>query len=309
MANILLCLVLLVLAIAIGYLVHRLRSGHLPKKITLAITGLCIAALLAMILTDWPLGLLSQFWAEHSVLAGVLSSLLLVFLVFLVYERGEQELQIKLSNELSGAGLGGVVDHVIDLEVALSLLTVPVPPDEFLPEHWRDWRAPGKPLRWLRNGRDILTSELDPRKRAIEPDQLIAPWGPELIDQAIRRLLGGMRDWTPLIGASGDGIAVLLILSEIRRDLMALHDLYPSQGASVSDFDRRKIERSLETLRTRLRLLAPCFEDWSGAQSWRPEILRSIEPLGSERPRFNGIGHSLATRICKTGDALGMRPE
>ena len=189
--------------VGVAALVHLIRNDRLPNGAMLVVTVGCAAGLLAMILTDWPLENLAKFWADHSILASILSSVLLLSLVFLVYERGEQRRQHQLADGLSGAGAGGIVDHVVDVEVALGLLSSPRTPAELEPESWGSWIEPGRPLRWLRQGRDeILRSDRDPRRLRIDPDQALAPWGRELIDQAIRRLLAAMRDWSPLVGAS-----------------------------------------------------------------------------------------------------------
>ena len=228
MTEFLLSLLVTATAVGVAGLVQLVRKDRLPHGAVLAMTIVCGVGLLAMILTDWPLEDLASFWADHSVLAGVISSLLLVGLVFLVYERGEQSRQGELARGLSGAGAGGIVDHIIDVEVALALLSADKKPSELEPAHWAKWDKPEKPLRWLREGRDeVLNSPAepgrDPRALSVAAEHPLVPWGQQLIDQAIRRLLAAMRDWAPLVGASEDGTAALLLLSRVRSDLMELH--------------------------------------------------------------------------------------
>ncbi|GAA3691077.1 hypothetical protein GCM10022376_33490 [Yimella lutea] len=87
---------------------------------------LCGAGLVAMIVSDFPLTA-NRFWADHSVLAAMLSSALLVGAVYLAYEYRELERQAELARGLSGTGLAGVVDHMVDLELALVLAVSPRP--------------------------------------------------------------------------------------------------------------------------------------------------------------------------------------
>lgn len=309
MLDAVLSLTVIAAAIGIGLLVHRIRLDQLPPWATAAVTIVCGAGLIGMVLTDWPMENLADFWASHSVLAGMLSTLLLVGLVFLVYERAEQAHQDKLADGLSGAGLGGMVDNVVDVETALALVSAPGAPAQLQPSHWAQWDTPGKPLRWLREGRqEILTSEDDPRRLPARLQSAGVPsWAPELVSQSLRRLLSGMRDWSPLIGASQEGTAALLVLSDVRSDLMALQSQLTKGGSvDLSDKDREAVERALDSLRSRLRVLAICFEDWSGAPVRRSEILETHAPLASDPPEFRSVGRTLHDRLARAGTDLNQ---
>lgn len=87
--DILLSIGVVTCAVAIGLLVHRIRGDHLSPQTTLLVSVACGVGLIVMVLTDWPVESMSRFWADHSVLASLLSSLLLVGLVFMVYEQSE----------------------------------------------------------------------------------------------------------------------------------------------------------------------------------------------------------------------------
>ena len=43
-----------------------------------------------------------------------------------------------------------------------------------------------------------------------------------LVDQCVRRLLVALRDWSPLVGVSKNGVFAMLAISELRKDLMKL---------------------------------------------------------------------------------------
>lgn len=311
MTDALLSLLVVVVAVALAAVVWLIRNDRMPHAAVLAATAVCVVGLLAMILTDWPLVNLAQFWADHSVLAGTLSSLLLVGIVFLVYERGEKKRQEELAEGLSGAGAGGIVDHIVDAEVALALLSSPTDPATREPQFWADWATPGKPLRWLRAGRGvILNSPTDPARdpRSVKgtADDPLQPWGRELIDQSIRRLLAAMRDWSSLIGSSGDGTEALLLLSRVRTDLMELYDLYPDDYQAGSLQDRQRAYELAEQLRIRLRILAAAFEEWSGANTFRREVLPDAAPLPPVLPDFGRTGATLSRRLADTAAALGF---
>ncbi|HNO39916.1 MAG TPA: hypothetical protein PKL71_05835, partial [Marmoricola sp.] len=236
----------------------------------------------------------------------------LVGVVFLVYERSEQRRQDELAWGLSGAGAGGIVDHIVDVEVALALLAAPGDPAAEEPTHWATWQQPGKPLRWLREGRpEILCSptdpQRDPRRYAITPETQLVPWGRELIDQAIRRLLAAMRDWTPLIGASQEGTAALLLLSRVRTELMRLHEMYPSDSTEAPPKQVAHEARMLATnLRIQTRILALAFEQWSGAEQPRREVMETTTPLPPVWPGFEGAGNALNKHLRRAAEQLGF---
>lgn len=261
-------------ACAVAYVVHLAREGAIRPGTARTLAATCGIGLIAMLLSDWPLELLSRFWADHSVLAAVLSSVLLIGLVFLVYEEREQRAQERLDDGLTSAGLGGVVDHLVDVEVALGCVCREAPPTGV----WSGWAAQDRPLRWLREGRDALHGDHGrpgPRDPRSAEDLAVVEgadgWRRELVDQCVRRLLSGMRDWTPLIGTSKNGVFTLLAISELRKDLMKLACLI-----EAGDPDAVTL---VATLRQRLRVLAFFFEDRSGARPPRPEILSSLHPL------------------------------
>ena len=169
-----------------------------------------------------------NFWAEHSILASILSTILLVGIVFLLFEEGEQREQDRLDGGLTGAGLGGIVDHLVDVEVALALISRKGPPRE---TGWDEWGADARPFDGCgmdANGFSVTgdggPSDTDPRKAAValpssgEGDE----WRMNLVDQCVRRLLVALRDWSPLVGVSKNGVFAMLAISELRKDLMKL---------------------------------------------------------------------------------------
>ena len=222
--------VLLEIGIAIGVwrLADRARKQQLTARSAALFAGACAVLLLMLIATDWPLTdwptpEINAFWDEHGVLSGTVQSVLLFGVGLLSYEAGQLRAQERLDESVTAAGLGGIVDHVVDVEVGLAFLSSPQPPDA----HGWVW-SPGKPLQWLRQGRDRLSRSApdrtgDPRTwPATLPETDEPGWRKELVDQCIRRLLVVIRDWTPVIATSRNGTRVLVAVAELRKDLVEL---------------------------------------------------------------------------------------
>ena len=271
--------VLLEIGIAFGVwrLADRARKQQLTARSAALFAGGCAVLLLMLIATDWPLTdwptpEINAFWDEHGVLSGTVQSVLLFGVGLLSYEAGQLRAQERLDESVTAAGLGGIVDHVVDVEVGLAFLSSPQPPDA----HGWVW-SPGKPLQWLRQGRDRLSRSApdrtgDPRTwPATLPETDEPGWRKELVDQCIRRLLVVIRDWTPVIATSRNGTRVLVAVAELRKDLVELE--------AHLDGDRQVVEPMLVSLRSRARLLAYFLELKSGADPLRPEVLDSFDPL------------------------------
>lgn len=260
--------VLLVAALVI-WLTTSVRTGKVPSKVVRVLAPLTLLLLVALVVSDFP-GPLSSFWSAHSVLAAMISSLLLVGAAYFAYEYREQSRQEELSVRLSGAGLGGLVDHMIDVEVALALAALPKPPNESN-SAWTGWDNPSRPLRWLRKDRNSLNAARDPRFLKSQPGATPYEWTEPLIDQSIRRLLAGMRDWSPLIDTSTLGTEVLICLSDIRVSLMEVkHRVAVDKGDTAWVGD-------LISIRSRCRVLALCFETWSGARMPRHTLVTGMQ--------------------------------
>jgi hypothetical protein len=277
MTEALFVLVEIAAAVGVWWLGDRARKQQLTARAAAWFAGGCAVALMVLIVTDWPLTewptpAINQFWDEHGVLSGTVQSVLLFGVGLLSYEAGQLRAQERLDESVTAAGLGGIVDHVVDTEVGLAFLSSPQPPDA----HGWTWSA-GKPLEWLRHGRHRLHRQAvdrtgDPRTWAPTLPATTDPeWRYELVDQCIRRLLVALRDWTPLIASSRNGTRVLVAIAELRKDLVEL-EAHLGDGPAV-------VEPLLVSLRGRARLLAYFLELKSGAHPLRPEVLDRFDPL------------------------------
>lgn len=274
-------LVFVLVEIGIAVVVWRLgakaRKQQLTARAAALLAGACALLLMLLIATDWPLTdwpspEINRFWDEHSTVTGTLHSILLLGVGLLSYESGQLREQERLDESVTAAGLGGIVDHLVDVEVGLAFLSSPEPPDA----HGWTW-APGKPLQWLREGRARLHRDAsdrtgDPRTWLVSLPATRDPgWRKELVDQCIRRLLVALRDWTPIIATSRNGTRVLVAIAELRKDLVELE-------AHLLD-ESSRVEAMLVSLRARARLLAYFLELKSGADPLRPEVLDRFDPL------------------------------
>jgi hypothetical protein len=241
---------------------------------------------LAIILTDWPLAVLSHFWAAHAVISAVLSTLLIAGIGFLAFKARDARIQSELDNSVTAAGMGGVVDYAVDVEVALALASRPHEPDS---EYWGDWSRPSRPLRWLRDRCDALScsetggpSTEDPR--GDKPPTELTPhadhhWRIELLDQSVRRIIVAVRDWGPVLGRSRKGQAVLVELGTLRNDLLDVE-------AKLRDQRQSSALESMICLRRRCRIMALALERGSGSKSERQQVLTTIEPLSVDTRRM-----------------------
>jgi len=263
--------------VAVWRLADKARKQQLTARTAALLAAACAVLLMLQIATDWPLtdwptAEINQFWGEHGVVSGTVHSILLLGVGLLSYEAGQLRTQERLDESITAAGLGGIVDHLVDTEVGLAFLSSPESPAA----HGWAW-APGRPLHWLRQGRERLHRHAadrthDPRTwPATLPATSDPEWRRELVDQCIRRLLVALRDWTPLIATSRNGTRVLVAIAELRKDLYEL-DTYLRAGPAGA-------EPLLLSLRARTRLLAYFLELKSGADPLRPEVLDNFEPL------------------------------
>ncbi len=211
-----------------------------------------------MTLSDWPSEQLATFWAGHSVLSATLSTLLLVGAGYLAFEARENYEQQAMTSSLAAGAFGGCVDHVLDIDVALSLVRrESAPPGA----------GEGKPLRWLRAHRDQLV-ERDPRRDEGDAIASVSDdgWRARIVDECVRRLMAGLRDWSPLLSQTRDGIAVLARLASLHNRLLELAD----ELTDGQDLDR--CASKLGGVQHECRLLALGLELGSGV------------PLGHHRP-------------------------
>lgn len=114
---------------------------------------------------------------------------------------------------------------------------------------------------------------MDPRADAADSYLAVGldQWRVELMDQAVRRLLAGIRDWAPVVDRSRNGVELLITLSFLRNTLVSLPARWDSVSAEVS------------ALRHLCRVLAMHLELHSGTDVRpHPEVLPWVD--GSARP-------------------------
>lgn len=252
-----------VLAAALYVVIARTaRRQRWNRTVLLGLSVLSGAGLVAMVVTDWPGEQLARFWADHSILAAVVSTLLLISVGYLAFEAGESAEQAKLNRSVTSAGLSGMVDHLVDIDIALSMITN----QQLLPEYERD----GKPLRWVRPVRERLQADgyaaagKTAKAGSPGPPEAIV-WQHDAVDQCIRRIIAGMRDWAALVSLSEDGRTVLKEFGEVRLELMQVQ----------AEFGERRfdeVDRHVTMLRKRLQVIALGLEYISSSTYTRPGL-------------------------------------
>ncbi len=127
-----------------------------------------------------------------------------------------------------------------------------------------------KPLRWLRPRRDALPLD-DPR--LLDPTPLsskVSPeWRLDLVDQCIRRVMGGMKEWGGLLGLTSDGRAVLVRLGELRNVLLQVE-------RSIKTENWPEANALLRSARQQCEVLAFGLELGSGALPLRGGVLTEL---------------------------------
>ena len=248
--------------------VRAARHHSWSPRVLITLSVLSGVALFALVITDWPGEQLSQFWAEHSIFAAVLSTVLLLSLGYLAFEAGATAEQAELNKSVTSAGLSGLVDRLVDVDIALSLLWGSQAPSKM---------DKGRPLEWIRETRDDLQrkypkpQEEQPKFRPEAP--LEAPvaelkyeaWRQAILDQCVRRIISGMRDWAAVVTVSDDGRRVLKMFGEVRIDLLCLQEHMLASDA--------RLEAAVENQRRYLQLFALVLEHVSSPET---EYLRPI---------------------------------
>lgn len=222
---------LLALAAALAAMIRRLRSRAWSARTLATLTFVVGLTLAGMVISDWPTDTLNSFWADHSVLAAVISTVLLAAFAFLAFEVREETVQAELSQNVSVAGVSGIIDHLADVDLALEMVQQNAVPDLYTSE--------GRPLRWLRPLRNDLQQQAQQSGTIARPDLDLADGQPanpdDLLDQCVRRIVAGMRDWASLLTVSADGRQVLVRLGTIRTLLMRLMASEIHRAESLAD--------------------------------------------------------------------------
>lgn len=280
---------LVVVAASVGLLavVAAVQFGRLGSRWLVPMAVVCGLCLLAMLLTDWPLGVLSKFWSDHSVLSAVLSTVLLLGIGVLAFEAHDARTQADLDGSITAAGMGGLVERIVEIEVALAMASRPERPEV------RIWGENTKKVRrsldWISARRHVLTisapdgrpNEYDPRGfaraqiRDLDGD---TDWRVDLLDQCIRRIISGLRDWTPAIGRSRTGQHALVDLGEWRVEMIeAKYDLGCGDLA-------RAVER-IHRMQLLCRIMTLALERGGKSQPLRDEVLWTAVPFEPDEIR------------------------
>lgn len=235
--------------------------------------GLVSAGLfIGLNVSDWPGGFLGDFWRDHPIIGSSAGGLLLLATGFFFFDYRDRSTQATLDEKVAAAGRSGVVDHLVEVDVVLSLVCSPW---NILDESWGKWAQPDRPLRWLRQHGEarLQTNKHQPSEG--DPRSLVTPesvppeaWRTSLVDQAVRRVSAGIRSWGPVMSRSRAGQQDLIALGEVRIVLLEVQDELSRSGPAVST-------ATVQQLQARCRVLAWDFERRAGVPNQRSEL---VEP-------------------------------
>ncbi len=292
--------------LAIGLLILRARRGLVGERTLLAAAGLCFAGLVIMNISDWPWEVLTEFWRDHAVVSATVSTLLLVGVGFLAFEVRDVQKQKSLDDGITAAGHSGLVDYLVQVEVALALVQQPAPPSQ---DMWAGWSRAERPLRWLRQHQDKLDKH-DGKVNAADPRRFgpahaadlvgQSDWRLDLLDQCVRRVISGIKGWAPVVGRSRVGLDTLLAFGKLRNRLLVLADLI---DFSDGDADLEEAAKLLTSLRASCRANARKLEN--GVREPRAEVLGEDLSLAIDD---DVLRHADARALDPTGKAPNRRP-
>ncbi|YAL83411.1 hypothetical protein ACMYYO_01010 [Dermacoccaceae bacterium W4C1] len=253
-----------IVALSVGLVLvaRRIRSRSWTSRGLLIATCASLAVLVALVISDWPTDQLNTFWAAHSVLAAVVTTVLLAAVAFLAFEAREASAQERLGEKVSTAGLAGLVDHLVDVDLVLFMLSQGRTVGSYSPE--------GRPLRWLADTRRNLLEQarIEGGRRRDDPTLFSAPLTlairADVLEQAVRRVAAGMRDWASLLSVSSDGREALVALGEVRLRLLRIAGT-PADAAGLGAV--------IDSLRRHVQLLAHAFETASSGEMGRAGVL------------------------------------
>ncbi len=273
-----------------GVIVRALATHRLGRRSNGALALASLAPLVALTASDWPSENLNTFWANHSILTSVLTTALLLAAGWLAIDLRGEHLALEVDDSVTGAGLGGLVEALADIDFALTALLA----DAGVAAH----RTDSKPLRWVRLWRDQqATMGSPPDSGPLTPpgdkvrDHEWRRLAEDVVNECLRRLSGGLRDWAPLLTHTRDGSASLVRAARIRLLLMDIEDLDPTRdrvAATNVVWDR---------IRAECRLLALGFELASGASPPRNYLVITGNDLldPSARELFEQVASELPT--------------
>ncbi len=266
-------LVGLALAAAVLVVVRATGQSHLARRLA-NLGGAVFLVLFVMInVSDWPGGFLNQFWLDHAIVGATAGTLLLAATVFLIYRYRDQQQQELLDESIVDAGRTELVDRLVEVDIALSLLCAPAQPALCEDVHERVPHG----LEWLKQHRDeagilvdVSWADADPRVRVSAEHENARDWRLPLLDETVRRVADGVRDWGPILMRSRAGERDLVAFANVR--LVLVHLDQEVQHGSVMDtgvaHDLQHVVRRFarllvvdeQTAEPRAKLLVPAFD-------------------------------------------------
>lgn len=273
MTALLATLVGLALAAAVLVVVKATGQSHLARQLANVGGIVCLVLFVLINVSDWPGGFLNQFWTDHAIVGATVGTLLLAATVFLIYRYRDQQQQDLVDESIVDAGRTALVDRLVEVDVALSLLCAPTEPA--LCRNVRRKASHG--LEWLEQHRDeagilvdISWADAHPRVRVHAQHEHVDGWRLPLLDETVRRVADGVREWGPILMRSRAGERDLVAFANVRLVLVHL-DQEAQHGAPLdlrAAHDLQRVVRRFacllvvdeQTAEPRVKLVVPAFE-------------------------------------------------
>jgi hypothetical protein len=265
-------LVGLALAAAVLVVVKATGQSHLARQLA-NVGGIgCLVLFVLINVSDWPGGFLNQFWTDHAIVGATVGTLLLAATVFLIYRFRDQQQQDLVDESIVDAGRTELVERLFEVDVALTLIHASTEPDLC---HRTEWQRVASGLDWLKEHLgdtkvvvDGSWAELDTRLRVhaqrLRPDE----WRLPVLDEAVRRVADGVREWGPILLRSRAGELDLVAFANVRVVLEHFaHRLQQGERIDEAAADLQHVVRRFarvlvvdeQTPQPRAKLLVPAF--------------------------------------------------
>lgn len=271
-------------------------SGHAPGLrepgwawFSLAKQGLAlasIAALVALTVLDWPVGRISDFWSDHPILTGTVTTALILGAGLLAWESSRERRLAQMDQSITTGGMAGLVQPLATIDFALTA-TRYVPAEVVAHRE----AVTGPPLRWART----WLARGDGLPDGPGPEAVDAALVAVVAEESIRALMSTVRGWTDLLTRTPLGLVATALVLSLRPLLMELERAPQARGTSGVLL--------LDEVRLRARHLAALFDRASGAPEFRPYVASALRR--EDGPAGTSLAEGLPGWILNPGPAVG----
>lgn len=255
----------------------------------------------------------ASFAALHTVVAGTLQTVLVVVAAWAFFNRKLAHREALLSDSTVSIGLAGSVLPLLTVASVMAWLATPEPIDPTTPAVGK--RPKTEPLSYLAMARKAAEGEptrgaLKWARSLVKPGTwpnmqqlslapaLVTESEANLVDEAIRQLVGTVRDWASMFGASDLGRQSAHLVQSLRREAQELELAMRSFAAAEAGApDIHQLDELRLTVLEWALVLQVAFEDASRPISRRPEVDAALK-LAAQMPAAQRLAEYLGQSAC-----------